>query len=220
VPVHLVGYKTNGPVIGHVGVAGKNRPAEIIGKNWKCRVLVHVAPSLIATGPRMADTDQTVYVKFIDLYHSTLRNRSDRWSRVAQRLYKPVALGHSRCKFLDLENPMTLRLALFIGLALLAAGCAGQNAGRTGDRAPIMTPSDFYGFCSALPTPDACLSDPICQRYRQELANPPQELSACLAMCRRTNDALYTENLINGCAGILDRAGDLCDQFCRRRDRP
>lgn len=113
---------------------------------------------------------------------------------------------------------MGVRVAA-VFLALLAlAGCAGQGGGMGGEQPPRMTVSDFYGFCSALPTPDACLSDPICNRYRQELSEAPAELSACLAMCRKTSDALYTDNLINGCGGVLDRASDLCDQFCRRHD--
>ena len=112
---------------------------------------------------------------------------------------------------------MGLRLLLLVG-ALLLAGCAGQGGRTDGGKPPIMTVADYYGFCSALPTPDACLSDPICNRFRQELTQPPAGLQACLTMCRKTGDALYTDNLINGCSGILDRAVDLCDQFCRRRD--
>jgi len=114
---------------------------------------------------------------------------------------------------------MLSRLALLIGLLALLAGCAGQSAGQGGSPAPVMTVSDFYGFCSALPTPDACLSDPICNRFKQELSAPPSDLRSCLAMCQQTENALYVDNLINGCAEILGRAQDLCDQFCRRRDR-
>lgn len=99
-------------------------------------------------------------------------------------------------------------------LAVSLAGCAGQGGGKP----PVMTVTDYYEYCSALPGPNACLSDPICDRFRQELSAPPSELAACLAMCRKTGDALYVANLTNGCAGILDRAIDLCDQFCRRRD--
>jgi hypothetical protein len=114
---------------------------------------------------------------------------------------------------------MRLRLVFLAGLVVLVAGCAGTSAGPGGDRAPVMTVSDFYGFCSALPTPDACLSGPICNRYRQELSSPPSDLAGCLAVCRQTENALYVDNLVNGCAEILERAEDLCDQFCRRRDR-
>lgn len=112
---------------------------------------------------------------------------------------------------------MGLRLLVVLG-ALWLAGCAGQGGGMNGGKPPVMTLSDFYGFCSSLPTPDACISDPICNRYRQELAEPPADLQACLAMCRKTYDALYVDNLINGCGPVLERAVDLCDQFCRRRD--
>jgi len=115
---------------------------------------------------------------------------------------------------------MVVRMLLLLGLLASLAGCAGQGgSGRGGDLAPVMTPSDFYGFCSALPTPGACLSDPICLRYRQELSSPPADLASCLAMCRETEKALYVDNLVNGCGGILERASDLCEQFCRRRDR-
>ena len=112
---------------------------------------------------------------------------------------------------------MGLRLLLVLG-ALWLGGCAGQGGALSGGKPPIMTVSDYYGFCSSLPTPDACLSDPICNRFRQELTQPPAALQACLAMCRQTGDALFTANLVNGCGGVLDRAVDLCDQFCRRRD--
>jgi hypothetical protein len=114
---------------------------------------------------------------------------------------------------------MTMRLAFLICLAVATFGCAGRPGGQTDTRAPLMTLSDFYGFCSALPTPGACLSDPICQRYRQELAIAPQDLPACLDMCRRTESDLYSDNIVNGCAPILERAEELCDQFCRRRDK-
>ena len=117
---------------------------------------------------------------------------------------------------------MAMRTVLLLCLLAALAGCAarGGNAeGGDAPSAPIMTPSDFYGFCSALPTPGACLSDPICQRYRQELASPPPDLQSCLNMCRETEKSLYVANLVNGCGGILERAADLCDQFCRRRDR-
>jgi hypothetical protein len=114
---------------------------------------------------------------------------------------------------------MIIRLTLFFCLAVLAYGCAGRTDGQTVEHAPLMTVSDFYGFCSALPTPGACLSDPICQRYRQELAKAPGDLSDCLSMCRDTENDLYTDNLVNGCAPILERAEELCDQFCRRRDK-
>jgi hypothetical protein len=117
---------------------------------------------------------------------------------------------------------MTARLplatCLALCLAILFSGCAGPMAGPSGERAPVMTLSDFSGFCSALPTPGACLSDPVCQRYRQELAAAPAELPACLALCQRLETVLYDDNLVNGCGAILDRAQALCDQFCRRRD--
>lgn len=114
---------------------------------------------------------------------------------------------------------MGVRLVVVLGLVLAMAGCAAQGGGQmAGEKPPIMTVSDFYGFCSALPTPGSCISDPLCNRFRQELAAPPTDLAACLTMCRKTGDALYTDNLINGCAGVLDRAVALCDQFCRRRD--
>lgn len=117
---------------------------------------------------------------------------------------------------------MVFRLVLALSLAFLAAGCAGTSpgqGGRSGESAPVMTVSDFYGFCTTLPTPGACLSDPICNKFRQELASPPEDLPACLALCRRTGQALYVDNLVNGCGETLERAEDLCDQFCRRRDR-
>ncbi|WP_428563430.1 MAG: hypothetical protein ACP59X_00180 [Solidesulfovibrio sp. DCME] len=114
---------------------------------------------------------------------------------------------------------MSLRCFVVVGLVAWLAGCAGQGMRQDGgDKPPVMTVSDYYGYCSALPTPGSCLSDPICQRYRAELASPPADLPSCLAMCRQTYDALYVDNLMNGCAGILERAWDLCDQFCRRRD--
>ena len=103
-------------------------------------------------------------------------------------------------------------------LAMFLAGCAGQTGGPGGGKPPVMTVTDYYDYCSALPGPDACLSDPVCDRFKQELSQPPTELSACLTMCRKTGDDLYVANLTNGCGGVLDRAIDLCDQFCRRRD--
>jgi hypothetical protein len=114
---------------------------------------------------------------------------------------------------------MFLRFFAFVGVVCLLAGCAGQAAQTDGARsAPPMTVSDYYSFCSALPTPGACLSDPICLRYRHELAAAPADLHSCLSMCRQTYNALYVDNLMNGCSDILERAWDLCDQFCRRRD--
>jgi len=113
---------------------------------------------------------------------------------------------------------MPRHLALLLCFVALTAGCAGHASDQTGQRAPVMTLSDFYGFCSALPEPGGCFSDPVCQRFRQELAAAPRDLMSCLAMCRSTERALYTDNLVNGCGVILERAEDLCDQFCRRRD--
>lgn len=105
-------------------------------------------------------------------------------------------------------------------LALVLTGCAGPaGSGRTADGAPPMTLSDFYGFCSALPTPDACLSNPICQGYRKALETAPTNLADCLALCQRLENDMYADNQINGCEGILGNAQDLCDQYCRRRDR-
>ena len=115
---------------------------------------------------------------------------------------------------------MAVRTSLLAAvLVMLLAGCAGQGGGLGGDKPPVMTVTDYFEYCSALPGPNACLSDPICNRFKQELSQPPTALSACLTMCRKTGDDLYVANLTNGCAGILDRAIDLCDQFCRRRDR-
>ncbi len=116
---------------------------------------------------------------------------------------------------------MSLRFVVLAGLVALVAGCAGQGMGQeAGGGAPRMTVSDYYAFCSALPTPGACLSDPICLRYGKELSSPPADLTGCLAMCRETYNALYVDNLMNGCADTLERAWDLCDQFCRRHDKP
>jgi hypothetical protein len=113
---------------------------------------------------------------------------------------------------------MGMRVAAVVLAMVTLAGCGGQGSGRMeGEKPPVMTVVDFHEFCSSLPTPNACLSDPICNRFRQELSEPPAELSACLTMCRKTGDALYVDNLVNGCAAVLDRAVDLCDQFCRRR---
>jgi len=108
-------------------------------------------------------------------------------------------------------------------LTVLLSGCAGQPGGGQpaadhGDKAPPMTLSDFYGFCSAVPTPGGCYSDPVCQGFRKELAGAPGDLAGCLAICRRLGSALYVEDLTNGCEHLLERAQDLCDQFCRRRD--
>ena len=115
---------------------------------------------------------------------------------------------------------MAVRTSLLAAvLTMLLAGCAGQGGGPGDGKPPVMTVLDYFEYCSALPGPDACLSDPICDRFKQELSQPPTALSACLAMCRKTGDDLYVTNLTNGCAGTLDRAIDLCDQFCRRRDR-
>ena len=113
---------------------------------------------------------------------------------------------------------MGVRVTAVVLAVLALAGCAGQGGGMGGGKPPVMTVTDFHEYCSSLPTPNACLSDPICDRFRQELSEPPAELSACLTMCRKTGDALYVDNLVNGCAAVLDRAVDLCDQFCRRRD--
>ncbi|MHC1790951.1 hypothetical protein [Solidesulfovibrio sp.] len=115
---------------------------------------------------------------------------------------------------------MGVRLIVVLGLVLALAGCASQGGGgrADGEKPPVMTVLDYYEYCSSLPTPDSCISDPICNRFRRELSNPPADLQACLTMCRKTGDALYTDNLINGCAGVLDRAVAFCDQFCRRRD--
>lgn len=111
-----------------------------------------------------------------------------------------------------------LFLAIVALTAALLAGCGAQNTGRNDAAgAPPMSIKEFYEFCSTLPTPGACLSDPICQRYRTELTSPPPDLPGCLALCRQTQNALYVSNLTNGCEPILDRAADLCDQFCRRR---
>ena len=107
-----------------------------------------------------------------------------------------------------------------LSLLLVGTGCAGQAAsGRAADDAPPMTLSDFYGFCSALPTPNACVSDPICQGYRAALEHAPAALADCLALCRSLENTRYDANLVNGCEGVLDNAQALCDQFCRRRDR-
>lgn len=119
---------------------------------------------------------------------------------------------------------MTLRPRLTacaaLALLLVLSGCAGRpGTGRTADGAPPMTLSDFYGFCSALPTPNACLSDPICRGYRQALEHAPTALADCLALCRRLENSMYDGNLVNGCEGVLDNAQALCDQFCRRRDK-
>jgi len=113
---------------------------------------------------------------------------------------------------------MSPRLPVLLCLAVLVVGCAGHGGGADAVRAPIMSPSDFYGFCSALPTPGACVSDPICLRYRRELTSPPAALPDCLELCKRTENDLYVGNMVNGCAYTLERAADLCDQFCRRRD--
>lgn len=111
-----------------------------------------------------------------------------------------------------------LRLAMPSVVAALLAGCgAGMTTTGDGGGAPPMSIKEFYEFCSALPTPGACLSDPICGRYRKELTAPPPDLPGCLSLCRQTQSALYVDNLTNGCGPILDRAADLCDQFCRRR---
>lgn len=114
---------------------------------------------------------------------------------------------------------MTLRMLLVAGAMVLVCGCAGHRTPTDGAAlAPPMSVKEYYEFCSALPTPGACLSDPICLRYRKELAAAPTDLRSCLAMCRQTYNTLYVDNLINGCGTILERAVDLCDQFCRRRD--
>lgn len=112
-----------------------------------------------------------------------------------------------------------LFLMLLLGGTLFLGGCGGKMEAGTdaGGVPPAMSVSEFYAFCSALPTPGACLSDPICLPYKKELTSPPPDLPGCLALCRQTQDALYVANLTNGCGGILERAADLCDQFCRRR---
>lgn len=108
---------------------------------------------------------------------------------------------------------------MLLCLLVLASGCSTKGAGAPDVDAPPMTLSDFYGFCSSLEMPTTCFSDPICKRYRLELAAAPASLSQCLTLCRRTENALYVANLVNGCEAILDRAGVLCEQYCRRRDR-
>lgn len=118
------------------------------------------------------------------------------------------------------QRPRLAACAAVLLSLLIFAGCAGQNAsGPGGDHAPPMTVADFYGFCSALPTPDGCVSDPICQGYRQALESAPKDLHACLALCQQLENSMYDANLVNGCEAILDNAQDLCDQFCRRHDR-
>ncbi|EFL51743.1 conserved hypothetical protein [Solidesulfovibrio fructosivorans JJ]] len=113
---------------------------------------------------------------------------------------------------------LVLSLAILLTGAALLAGCgAGVRPAGDGRGAPPMSVKEFYEFCSTLPTPGACLSDPICVRYRTELTSPPPDLTGCLSLCRQTQNALYVDNLTNGCGPVLDRAADLCDQFCRRR---
>ncbi|WP_300158279.1 hypothetical protein [Solidesulfovibrio sp.] len=115
---------------------------------------------------------------------------------------------------------MSPRILLLLGATILVCGCAGRATNPDGvSSAPPMSVKEFYEFCSALPTPGACVSDPICQPYRKELSHAPADLKSCLSLCRQTYDAMYVDNLTNGCGAILERAQDLCDQFCRRRDR-
>ena len=115
---------------------------------------------------------------------------------------------------------MSLRMLLIVGAMFLVCGCAGRQTAQSDGAAPAppMSVKEYYEFCSALPTPGACISDPICLLYRKELAAAPADLQSCLSMCRQTYNALYVDNLTNGCGTILERAVDLCDQFCRRRD--
>ena len=109
------------------------------------------------------------------------------------------------------------RIVLLCVLAGLC-GCSMPASDAGLGAAPPMTLSDFYGFCSSLETPTQCFSDPICKRYREELKSAPSQRAACLAMCRRTDSALFVGNLVNGCEGVLDRAEALCEQFCQRHD--
>lgn len=120
--------------------------------------------------------------------------------------------------FLSRRLPLVLSLATLLMAVALFSGCGGRMAAPgDGGGAPAMSVKEFYEFCSSLPTPGACLSDPICGRYRTELSSPPPDLPGCLSLCRQTQNALYVANLTNGCGPTLDRAADLCDQFCRRR---
>ena len=122
-----------------------------------------------------------------------------------------------------MRTPTFPLVFLAVCLTAILAGCAGAKAGgpdADGDsvKAPPMTLSDFYGFCSTAEVPGGCFSDPVCNAFRKELAVAPDDLPGCLDICRRLGDDLYVKELTNGCEHILDRAQDFCDQFCRRRN--
>lgn len=116
-----------------------------------------------------------------------------------------------------MSRPLLLLCLLAACLGAGLCGCA-KSAGGRDELAPPMTLSDFYGFCSTAEVPGGCFSDPVCNKFREELAKAPKELAGCLDICRQLGNDFYVRELTNGCGSILDRAQDYCDQFCRRRD--
>ncbi|QLA17719.1 hypothetical protein [Desulfolutivibrio sulfoxidireducens] len=104
---------------------------------------------------------------------------------------------------------MPLRQVLLL-LALTAMSCTPGSA------AGPMTISDFRGFCTVFPTPNSCDSGPICDEFAYVLEDTIQSLDDCLARCRRVKAHLTPGNITNNCAKPLNRASDLCAQYCRR----
>lgn len=113
------------------------------------------------------------------------------------------------------EPPMPHVLALALLAPLVLWSCAG-SAGGGPSGAPRMTIEDFREYCSALPTPTACLSDPICDLFATRLGEPRSSLSECLEMCRHTEQRLSMQHVVDGCGGTVERAADFCAQYCRR----
>jgi hypothetical protein len=104
---------------------------------------------------------------------------------------------------------MPLLPALLLAALALASCTPGRAAGP-------MTIEDFRGFCSVFPTPNSCDSKPICDDFAYVLEDKIPSLDDCLARCSRVKAHLKPSNVANNCAWALNRASDLCSQYCRR----
>ncbi len=100
-------------------------------------------------------------------------------------------------------------MSLLAALALVSC-TPGRAAGP-------MTISDFRGFCTVFPTPNSCDSTTICTEFAYVLEDDIKTLDDCLARCNRVKTHLRPGTLTNNCLGPLNRASDLCAQYCRRK---